>query len=250
MANAFFDQHHAAVRAAYARGLGGLVGAFEGGQAVVVERPAENWGYLASAVTFAMGTLVAVAPELRDFATTNTPVLHREAADRAYLEQIRAEAVHLGLAEAPEVFSGDILWALSSAPSAARLPVGLRFEDVSREWLNDQIAAGRFENGAGTPGASAREQRNRYGIALLDRGNDVIALAGVFDTYGLSEIGVDVVEAQQGRGLGAAVVSAALRAILERGETPLYGCSRTNIRSQRTALACGFLPVCAEGAVV
>ena len=190
------------------------------------------------------------APELRDFATTNTPELHREAADRAYLEQIRGEAVRLGLAESPEVFSGDILWALSSRPAAAPLPDGLRFEPVTREWLNDQIAAGRFENGAGTAGASAREQRNRYGIALLGARNEVIALAGVFDTYGLSEIGVDVVEAQQGRGLGAAVVSAAIRASLERGETPLYGCSRTNIRSQRTALASGFLPVCAEGAVV
>lgn len=201
MASAFFDHQHAAVRAAYARGLGGPVEAFEGVRAVVVERPAENWGYVVSAVTFAMGTLVAVAPELRHFAAANSPEVHREAADRAYLEQLRAEAVRLRLSEAPQVFAGDILWALSYPPEAPRLENGLRFEDVGRVWLNAQIAAGKFENGAGTAGASQREQRNRYGVALMDAENDVIAVAGVFDTYGLSEIGVDVVDAQQGQAL-------------------------------------------------
>jgi hypothetical protein len=40
-----------------------------------------------------------------------------------------------------------------------------------------------------------------------------------------------------------------VREILSRAETPFYGCAATNIRSQRTALASGFMPVYSDGAV-
>jgi GNAT superfamily N-acetyltransferase len=195
-----------------------------------------------------MGTLVSVAPELLDLARTTLPASHREAAGSDYLEALRAEGVKLGLQKA-KVFAGDILWALSSAPGDPQLPAGLRFANVDLEQLNTELALGRFENGAGIAGISGREVRNRYGVSVVDNAGEIVALAGVFDTYGLSEIGVDVVEPARGRGLGKAVVSAAVLEILRRDETPLYGCSRTNIRSQRTALSAGFLPVCAEGAV-
>ena len=46
-----------------------------------------------------------------------------------------------------------------------------------------------------------------------------------------------------------AVVAAAVRSILERSQTPLYGCAADNIRSQRTALSVGFLPILTEAGV-
>jgi predicted GNAT family acetyltransferase len=57
-----------------------------------------------------------------------------------------------------------------------------------------------------------------------------------------------VVRSHRGQGLGALVV-AQRPEIVDRGETPVYFCDATNIRSQRTALTTGFLPVCSNASV-
>jgi RimJ/RimL family protein N-acetyltransferase len=109
----------------------------------------------------------------------------------------------------------------------------------------------RFENGIGLPGEGGRSFRNRYGVALFDETGEPAAVAGVFFTYSdpIREIGVDVARPYRGRGLGKVVVAAGAREILDRGEVPLYGCAATNIRSQRTALAAGFLPAFSDASV-
>jgi RimJ/RimL family protein N-acetyltransferase len=84
---------------------------------------------------------------------------------------------------------------------------------------------------------------------LFDATGAPVAVAGAFQTFGLLEIGVDVVPAFQGRGLAPLVVRAATAAILARGAEPFYACAATNIRSHRTALAAGFLPVCSDATV-
>ena len=89
-----------------------------------------------------------------------------------------------------------------------------------------------------------RRFRNQYAFAALDSTGEPAAVAGVYDTQGLTEIGVDVRPEHQGRGLARLVVSAAARSILDAGGAAYYGCAVTNIRSQRTALAAGFVPVC------
>jgi len=63
------------------------------------------------------------------------------------------------------------------------------------------------------------------------------------------EIGVDVVKTRQGQGLAPVVVAAAAQAILEADGAPFYACEATNIRSQRTALSCGFIPVASDAFV-
>ncbi|MEP7215308.1 MAG: hypothetical protein ABI782_03595 [Anaerolineaceae bacterium] len=49
----------------------------------------------------------------------------------------------------------------------------------------------RWENGLGETGRDGRELRNKYGVVIADRNGEPVAIAGVFDTFGMSEIGVD-----------------------------------------------------------
>ncbi|MEP7215705.1 MAG: GNAT family protein, partial [Anaerolineaceae bacterium] len=71
-----------------------------------------------------------------------------------------------------------------------------------------------------------------------------MAVAGAYDDgEALLEIGVDVVRGHRGKGLGLAVVSILSRVIHEQGLSATYFCAASNVRSHRTALACGFVPV-------
>jgi RimJ/RimL family protein N-acetyltransferase len=112
-----------------------------------------------------------------------------------------------------------------------------------------EVTTGRWDNGIGQFANDARNVRNQYAFVLRDSDGEPVAMAGVFETYGMLEIGVDVLPEHQQRGLAPVVVSAAARQILDDRRVPLYGCAADNIRSQRTALASGFLPVYADAAI-
>ena len=250
MATELFEKQSAKVRDAYGVGLGADAGVFSGDRLTIAERPEPNWGYAVNGVTFAKGSLIAVAPQLLEFAGANAPARHREAVTDQCFGTLRRAAIGLGMGESLQAFAGGLGWALARMPADPTLPAGLRFAPVTREWLDDQIPKGTFENGAGpADGGGGRSFRNQYGVSVENSDGEVVALAGVFDSYGLHEIGVDVIAEHQGQGLGVAVVAAALLAILERGGTPFYGCAPTNIRSQHTALAAGFAPVCSYGSI-
>jgi GNAT superfamily N-acetyltransferase len=243
-----FARQQDAVRDAYAAGLGVEAGLFAGGALTIVPRPEPNWGYEATAATFATGTVVAAAPELVEFARGLPVEEHRAATAGDFLQQVRDEARRLG--RNVNAYGPSIGWGLARIPEAPVLPGGFAMEHVDSEWLGEELKRGRFPNGAGpADGSSGRAFRNMYGVLLRGPDGEPAALAGVFDTYGMHEIGVDVAPEWQGQGLGAGVVALAVRAILERGATPFYGCGPTNIRSQRTALSTGFLPVCTDGTV-
>jgi GNAT superfamily N-acetyltransferase len=143
-----------------------------------------------------------------------------------------------------------VCWALAEEPSRVEPPAGFSLQAVDPDWMAEEMKRGRWENGLGEPGGpQAREYRNRFGAALLDSNGAPAAIAGVFETYGMHEIGVDVAREHRGKGFGALVVRAAATEILAHGATPLYGCAANNIRSQRTALAAGFLPSFSDAAV-
>jgi GNAT superfamily N-acetyltransferase len=115
--------------------------------------------------------------------------------------------------------------------------------------MNAEQQNHRFENGVGAAGKDGREFRNRFALALYDAAGEIAAVAGAFDTYGMLEIGVDVLRGKRGQGLGRLVVSAMAREIMQRGETPFYGCGATNIRSHLTAESCGFRAVLSDATV-
>jgi RimJ/RimL family protein N-acetyltransferase len=78
--------------------------------------------------------------------------------------------------------------------------------------------------------------------AICDEQGQLLARAGIRAESPLVwEIGVRTEhEAQRGRGLAKAVVSAATEAVLAAGRVPLYIHSATNLASQKVALALGY----------
>jgi len=241
------EHQAAAVRAGYAAGLGVDPEAFLSHSLVLADRvePA-TWPYVVLAVDFGTGTVVSLDPDYRAFVEANLPEHHYAATTPDFLNPIQAEAARRGRTVSVGVTAN--VFALGSVPEMPELPAGLRFEVVELPWMRAEMELGRFENGVGRLSRNGREFRNKYGVAIFE-GDEPVAVGGVFDTWGTHEIGVDVLRSHRGKALGQAVVARAVLEILERGGTPLYGCAPTNIRSMRTALSAGFLPVCADAGV-
>jgi RimJ/RimL family protein N-acetyltransferase len=246
MDRAFLQAQTAAIRAGIAATLGCDEAAFEGEQLTVVDRPdPPAWPYTAILATFGVGTVVSILPELRDFAASRSVEEDYFALQPRYLSDLVAEAASRG--QTVTAGSPALLWALADPPPERAVPDGLALRRMDPEWMARHQQAGHFRNAVGR--SVSRGGRNYYAYALLDPAGEPAAIAGVFRTYGLHEIGVDVLRPHRGRGLANVVVSAAARAILEEGNTPLYGCGADNTRSQRTALACGFIPVASDATI-
>jgi RimJ/RimL family protein N-acetyltransferase len=191
--------------------------------------------------------VVSVDPDLREFASALEIEKPEVAAWPPFLSAIAAEASRAGR----EASAGPIslVFALSEPPRPPATPEGLDLRRVDRDWMNAEQHSGRFPNAVGSPERAARAERNVFALGLFDGAGEPVAVAGVFETLGLHEIGVDVVPASQGRGLAPIVVTAAAHAILELDAAPMYACAATNTRSQRTAIASGFLPVASDAFV-
>lgn len=84
------------------------------------------------------------------------------------------------------------------------------------------------------------------GVAAV-RDGEILAMAGASaDSPLMWQLGINVLPAQAGNGLGTALVTALKNAVLEAGRLPYYGTSLSHIASQRVALGAGFSPAWAE----
>lgn len=220
---------------------------FEADRITVVDRPADVPWYSVFGVKFGVGCVLSVEQSLRDFVERHLPDKPPRALRPVLMQRIVDECStpdHKLFYQVP-----GICWALREHPPAPETPAGYALQRVDPAWMADEVKTGHWSNGIGEFETDARNVRNRYGFVARDSSGAPAAVAGVFETYGMLEIGVDVLPAHQGRGLAPLVVTAAARQILEEGRVPLYGCAADNIRSQRTALASGFSPVYADAAV-
>ena len=112
------------------------------------------------------------------------------------------------------------------------------------DWIAKYRATGDFDNSLGEPEPASAPAKAMTAMALLDAAGEPAAVAGIWDErHGRFEIGLDVRRADRGQGLAKPVVAAATRWIFEQGKTAIYTCGATNVRSHRTALSCGFLPL-------
>jgi len=248
MDDAFFRQQLGAARQAYARGLGVPVEAFSTETLTIVDRPdPAAWPYLAMIATFGTGTVMSIEPEYRAFAEANRPEKHFVAAHSGFTRLLVQEAARR---DRKVTNTGPALcFVLGAPPPEPEIPAGLELRAVDAAWMRERQPMGEFENGVGKGEQDGRAFRNQYAVALFDERNEPVAVGGVFLTFGLQEIGVDVVRTHRGQGLGRVVVLAATRMALEHGGTPIYGCSVTNIRSNRTALSCGYVPAWSDTSV-
>lgn len=245
-----FAQQQAAIREGVAAHMGLDGSVFLGERLTLVARPEPPpWPYFMFGATFGVGTAAAIPGDYLEWALANQPEKHFVAVRAEFAFKLLREGELRG--DSLHASTGGLGWALSGVPAEQPLPPGVRIERISKEEMEVLRPAGVFHNGIGSvDGNDARTMRNNFGIAARNETGDVLAVAGVFDTSTMKEIGVDVTNAARGSGLARAVVSAAARAILDLGQVPFYACADTNIRSQRTALASGFIPVCSTTSVM
>ena len=244
-----YRKNSAIMRENYARGLAATPEDFLTEKLVFAERPGELAFWCATyAITFGTGTVVSVAPELRAVAESEAPQKHYGAIGGEYLRKLADEGNRLGMNLG--VSTGGLGFALAHVPVEIDIPPGMRIRIADANWMNAEQSNRRFENGVGGVGVAGRTFRNRFAAVLEDADGEPVAVGGAFDTFGMLEVGVDVVRQHRGKGFGDLVVRAVTREILERGQTPVYFCAVSNIRSNRTALAAGYLPACSGGTVV
>jgi hypothetical protein len=244
MPHDLFTKYARATREAYAKGLGCGVDAFDREELIIVDRPESSPWYTMTGVTFGTGTVLCLDPAYREVAEANRPPKHYRALSRTFTQAIVEEAARRG--QTLNAYAPSLCFTIAGEPPDLPLSAGCELVEHDAAWMNAEQRNQRFENGVGAPGMDGREFRNRFVLALQDASGEIAAVAGAFDTYGMLEIGVDVVRARRGSGLGRLVVSAMAREIMKRGAVPFYGCAPTNIRSHRTAESCGFRIVCSD----
>jgi hypothetical protein len=236
------------VRDAYANGIGCTSEAFTTERLTIVDRPEPPaWPYSALLATFGTGTVLSIEPILRSFAEGHAPAHHVQAMSPAFVQSLIEEGSRQGVAL--QSSRPGICFTLGEQSAAVAAPSGLTLKLVDAAWMSEEMPRRRFENGVGEAGVAGRDFRNQFAAVLFDDVEAPVAVAGAFWTYGLLEVGIDVIRSQRGRGLAPIVVQAVTAEIVRRGEVPFYDCAATNIRSQRTALASGFLPVCSDAAI-
>ena len=119
------------------------------------------------------------------------------------------------------------------------MPKGYRLEltgpDTTRQLRSDQWPNGlernAHENKVLVTAALARYCDSLAGLAALTK-----------DTQRMWQIGIDVLPAHRGQGLGQALTSALAEEALAANQVPFYATSAANIPSMRTALGLGFFP--------
>ena len=244
MANSFYATNLARFRAECARELGCEESAFDSHALTVVPRPGTaRFKRFALVQTFGTGTVVCVEPSYLEWTLAHTPEKHfRAFGGSDFLLPFLAETERRGdHAVMRGTGLGFVAEDLAAEPV---LPVGVTTTTIDREWRAARLASGVFDNSLGEPGEAHPEEYWRWGIALVAADGEPIAVAGAYDDgTELLEIGVDVRRDHRGKRLGLAVVSLLSRAIHEQGLTATYFCAASNVRSHRTALACGFVPV-------
>ncbi|MGD9891900.1 MAG: GNAT family N-acetyltransferase [Dehalococcoidia bacterium] len=245
---AIYARYRDAVRDAYARGIGCTSEAFATERLTIVERPEPPaWPYTALLATFGTGTVLSIEPILRSFAEAHTPAHHVQAMSPGFVQLLIEEGDRQGVPL--QSTRPGICFTFGEQPAAVVAPSGLTLKLVDAAWMAEEMPRRRFENGVGEVGVAGRDFRNQCAAVLFDDMEAPVAVAGAFLTYGLFEVGIDVVRSRRGQGLAPIVVRAVTAEIVRRGEVPFYGCAATNIRSQRTALASGYVPVCSDAAI-
>ncbi len=196
-----------------------------------------------------MGTVLSVAAPLVEWTRANAPKDgHYRALQPFFLAQLaeRARSAGFAGATADRFLLG---FALAQLPDMPTLPAGFRLLEVDAAWMARYRPSATFENALGD---EEHEQMNKVQVAFaaLDEAGEPAAVAGIwYEPHNRNEIGVEVRRESRGLGLAKAVVAAATAHALARDAVPSYSCPPTNIRSQRNALACGFLPLYATGIV-
>lgn len=232
----------AVFRERLAHDFGCDVSAFDSHALTIVQRPPKSREkYIAMATTLGTGTVLSVDPEFFGVLSDMTVEKHFQAFNpQSLFLPIFREAERRGI----EVVARNpgLGFLLEEDLPQPPVPEGLTLE----RWERDQCEpwAATFHNALWDAEDLDELHKFRYAIVLTAGDGSPRAMAGAWDeARGLIEIGVDVAHDARGMGLGPVIVRSLARAILDSGSFPTYYCAATNVRSHRTALASGFVPV-------
>lgn len=243
MGSELFRDHAARLRQAMASELGCDPVAFDTHDLTIVPRPEHApAGFVVVLATFGTGTVASVHPDYIHVAREQVLQRHFRAMYPVFLDAIVAEGLRRG--EKLATRTPNLCFTLAERHEPAPLPEGFTLAFPDATWRQQCKATGVFHNALGDPDETWTESTSGITVALLDRRGEATAVVGTWDEApGIIEIGIDVAREWRGHGFAEIVVGAAVDKILQTGCVPVYMCAPTNIRSHRTALACGFLPV-------
>ncbi|MGK2966415.1 MAG: GNAT family N-acetyltransferase [Tepidiformaceae bacterium] len=243
MVTDLFRKHDRALRDLRAADLGCAVDDFTKNRLVVVPRPVPaREPILAIAITFGTGTVLSIDESYREWAEANAPEPHYNLFKYPFfLEGLVAEGACRGrklTARGP-----NLGFTPATEPHSGAVGAGLTPRVVDSDWRAEWYPRRIFENALGDP----TDDHNtiwHFGVILTGDSGDPLACAGGWDDGpGVVEIGVDVARGARGLGRAPLVVQRVAAEILARDMIATYYCAPTNLRSHRTALASGFLPI-------
>ncbi len=131
-----------------------------------------------------------------------------------------------------------------AAPADAPLAPTLTLRWYEQAQLAPLYAAGLFRNALHEQ--FVPECPDMLAVAAL-QGDRIVGVAGcAADSPLFWQIGIDVLPAARGCGVGTALVTLLRQAVLERGCIPYYATSQANLFSRRIAQRCGFVPAWVE----
>jgi GNAT superfamily N-acetyltransferase len=122
----------------------------------------------------------------------------------------------------------------------APIPVGIAITRVARENIADLHRHQGFGNALGYRPDSPRPDML---ATVAHRAGEIVGIAGASaDSDALWQVGVDVVAAARGAGIGRALVRQLTEAILDAGAIPYYSTTVANIPSRALARSLGYWP--------
>lgn len=117
----------------------------------------------------------------------------------------------------------------------------------NEEWLYEkEIAAMKDNNPFTSALCYSPTQPDVIAVAIKEK-NELVAMAGAsLDGKYTHQIGINVNEGYEGRGLAVHLVTLLKQKILENGSMPFYGTSESHAISRMIAIKSGFLPAFSE----
>ncbi len=186
---------------------------------------------------FEFGMLAKLDEELQRYGYRMSPTHHMFLPCRGG----RAEERFQDAARRPDALRGQKTPADARGPGTNRYQVRWLDESGIRPFYGDP----RFPNAIAYP-VPCPVRPDRIAVLALD-GDTVMGMAGCSeDAPGWQQIGIDVLPAYRGMGVGTALVTLLKNRIIERGDVPFYGTAAANIPSQCIALNSGFRPAWVE----
>lgn len=194
------------------------------------------------AVTMGAGVVVASNPERSAWLRETLQDLGRDVVFSA--STVARVAEYVGQ-DGQELFGPNPKYVCSRESfSPADVPNDVQISMVERDGLSELYRHAGFSHALLY---RMDDPRPDMVATVATRGGEIVGVAGAgADCEAMWQIGIDVIEAARGQGIGRALVSALTETILDRGLVPSYSAATSNIRSRNLAISLGYWPAWTE----